>query len=558
MADEEKAKAEKLAAAKKRVEALKKKKTAKAGTKKEEAGESSPALKEGKNIETEAEPTTENAIEQEKGVDAPKDAEDTIAELGKATTAAQQSRMRSSSFRQASGGLPSPGYGFPTDGDTAPAIYQKQAARIDELEKENKRVAKEASEAEKRWKKLEDELEDLRDADSPVAMKASQLAPSNSSGEVEKLRTEIAALQRQNSQLQTQSTRRHVSSPSMSGITPPGQEAALAAKDSTIESMEFEISNLRAQMERIASGSSVEREQIAALEDKLARSERSAATAQRELGDLKKNLQHTTAKAIKEGSERTSAETKLRTLEREADDAKTNNLELQKKVDALEKKAATLATLHKEHDARFQTQKRDLEKAEKTATESRSKLAHAENEAWRLREEKEQSKKRDAQGVDDDGVDELENEGRQRLEKKVRELEGEVHELRKGIWRERRTELDGGDGSGAGFTDVDLGGMSPNRQRSLAPGARGISDYITSGLNAITGASANDGVLLDDDDDMDFDEDAFRLAQEEEAKKRIERVKEIKRGLKSWEGWRLDLVENRKDGSEGIGEIFEI
>ena len=58
--------------------------------------------------------------------------------------------------------------------------------------------------------------------------------------------------------------------------------------------------------------------------------------------------------------------------------------------------------------------------------------------------------------------------------------------------------------------------------------------------------------------DMDFDEDAFRLAQEEEAKKRIERVKEIKRGLKDWEGWRLDLVENRRGGGEGIGEIFEI
>ena len=57
---------------------------------------------------------------------------------------------------------------------------------------------------------------------------------------------------------------------------------------------------------------------------------------------------------------------------------------------------------------------------------------------------------------------------------------------------------------------------------------------------------------------MDFDEDAFRKAQEEDAKKRIERIKEIKRTLSNWQGWRLDLVENRRGGGEGIGEIFEI
>ena len=42
------------------------------------------------------------------------------------------------------------------------------------------------------------------------------------------------------------------------------------------------------------------------------------------------------------------------------------------------------------------------------------------------------------------------------------------------------------------------------------------------------------------------------------AKKRIERVKEVKRALKNWEGWRLDLVENRRGGGEGVGEIFEV
>lgn len=349
----------------------------------------------------------------------------------------------------------------------------------------------------------------------------------------------------------------------MSVTAPPNIDAVLQSKNSTIESMEIEISNLRAQLDRVASGSSVEKEQITALEDKLARSEKSAATAQRELGDLKKNLERTTEKAVKEGSERTSAETKLRTLERDAEEAKTHSEELQKKVDALEKKVATLATLHKEHDARFQAQRREREKAEKEATDLRSRLASAENENLRLREERERAKKRDAEGIDDDGVDELENEERQRLEKQVRELEAEVHELRRGVWRERRKELDGAEpgitSPGSRFTDVDLGGgISPNRHRGHQ-GGKGIGDFFTSGFNAITGAvpQGDDG-LLDDDGGLDFDEDAFRIAHEEEAKKRLERVKEVKRGLKNWEGWRLDLADNRRGGGEGLGEVFEI
>jgi len=126
-------------------------------------------------------------VEDEKEPEVTKDAEDTVSELGRGTShqrapsISQQSRMRSSSFR--SGGLPSPGYGFPTDGDTAPEIHRKQAIKIEELEKENKRLAKEASDAEKRWKKAEEDLEDLRDAEGDLAKGAA----GGSSSEVEKL-----------------------------------------------------------------------------------------------------------------------------------------------------------------------------------------------------------------------------------------------------------------------------------------------------------------------------------------------------------------------------------
>lgn len=91
-----------------------------------------------------------------------------------------QSKMRSSSFRRQSlsqgplspntNGAKSPD--LPTltpDGDSINSIYRKQAARLDELEKENRRLAKEAQENERRWRKAEEELEEIREASGEVA-----------------------------------------------------------------------------------------------------------------------------------------------------------------------------------------------------------------------------------------------------------------------------------------------------------------------------------------------------------------------------------------------------
>lgn len=52
-----------------------------------------------------------------------------------------------------------------SEGETAPEIYRKQVARIEDLERENKRLAKEATDAEKQWRKAEEELAELREAD---------------------------------------------------------------------------------------------------------------------------------------------------------------------------------------------------------------------------------------------------------------------------------------------------------------------------------------------------------------------------------------------------------
>ncbi|KAF5023008.1 hypothetical protein F66182_4927 [Fusarium sp. NRRL 66182] len=583
MADaEEKARREKIAAAKKRVEQMKKNK--KKGSvpkqpKQEQAespapepvAESADALpasdkkapEEPIVEKTEEKPPkdTVSAVKKDDGgddsesdseSDSDSDGDDDDEASPSATPSlAQQSKLRSTSFR--AGSIPSGGAASPSpfspDGETAPDIYRKHMARIEELEKENKRLSKEASDSEKRWQKAENELADIREADVEESGKMG----GHEDGLWDSLKTQVAALQRQNTQLQQQVSRGsgHGHRPSVSVATPPADlKAELEAKTATIESMEIEISKLRAQAERHASGSTSEKEQVAALEDKLARAEAAAGKAQRELQDLKRNLERTAEKAVREGSERTSAETKVKTLEHELEEVKHARDELEKKIEALERKAATLTTLHKEQDSRLQALKKEKEKAEHDVTELRSRLEKLEGENTKLRGRKSLE---GGGGLDDEGVDELEDEERQKLERKIRALESEVHELRSGAWIGKRREMEA---VSPGFHDVDLSpghAMSPTQRRKS--GAGGIGDFFTSGLNALAGGGDDEFL---EDDDMDFDEDAFRKAQEEESKKRIERIKEIKRSLKHWEGWRLDIVENRRGGHEGVGEIFDV
>lgn len=328
--------------------------------------------------------------------------------------------------------------------------------------------------------------------------------------------------------------------------------------------MEMEISNLRAAIDKSSSSTTTRSDQVSALEDKLDRAERAAGAAQRELIDVKKSLQRASEKAVKEGSERTSAETKIRSLGREAEESKTSANESLKRVETLEKKLVALTNMHKDADGRRQAGERERERLEKEAGDMRRRLAGLENENLRLREERERMRKKEASGADDEGVDELEDEERRRLESKVRSLEGEVYELRRGVWREKRRELGSADGEdgmtspGSKFDDVDLTGGSPSyRRQSLAGRGSSFSNVLSSGFNAFTGGATRDSLDPFDGNDDEFDEDAFRLAHEEEARKRIERVKEVKRGLKQWEGFRMDVVDVRVGGG-GVGEIFDV
>lgn len=157
------------------MEELKKKKTKKAAgsSKKEKAEPTAAEPSASKDKDTEAEPTTPADPATEDTKEDEKEATEAIAEQPASPTAsqpslAQQSKLRSASFRQGSvsagNGPLSPSAEAP-EGETATDIYRKQHARIEELEKENKRLAKDSTDAERRWKKAEEELADLRETE---------------------------------------------------------------------------------------------------------------------------------------------------------------------------------------------------------------------------------------------------------------------------------------------------------------------------------------------------------------------------------------------------------
>lgn len=371
----------------------------------------------------------------------------------------------------------------------------------------------------------------------------------------------------------------------------------LESKSTTIEAMELEISNLRAQLTSQSSSNSAHENQLAALETKVSDGQTALEKAQRELADTKQALTRASEKAVKEGVDKTSTETLIKTLQREIEELKNEKGESDKKIETLDKKLQAMGNLHKESETRHQARLRESEKTDKETAVLRKKLASIENENLRLREERDRMRKRDAGGADDEALDELEDEERQRLERRIRDLEGEVFDLRRGVWEERRQELAGqqfpeeggessGDAAANAFDDVDLVGGRPDhaRRRSMALQQQhsSFSTVLSSGIAAFTGTGSNRSragssnppyphapatrgsleLLSEENFEDEFDEAEFARAQaEEEARKRVEWVREIKRKLRDWQGWRLDLVDSRA-GAEGagvgMGEIFEV
>jgi alanyl-tRNA synthetase len=251
-----------------------------------------------------------------------------------------------------------------------------------------------------------------------------------------------------------------------------------------------------------------------------------------------------------------------------------------------------LAKLHKETESRTAARLAATESRAREARLLTAGLAAAGAEAIRLREERERSRKArgDALATGVEGLDALEDEATAKLQRRIRELEGENFELRRGAWREKRRDLQPSvtdvDSDGREvvpsaveeFDEVDLSGSGKPRtqQHNQRQKHSSFSTVINSGLAAFRAAASvspvqrqgrprQDSLLEEFDDDGEeggFDEAAFAAAQrEEEARKMVEHVREVKRGLSKWKGWRLDLVDSRRalgGGGGGWGDVFEV
>jgi predicted nucleic acid-binding Zn-ribbon protein len=481
--------------------------------------------------------------------------------LGRQPSVSLQSKIRSTSFRD--------------NGPLSPAALSgNPVARIEELERENRRLARESEEHEKRWRRVEEELEEVREEN------ATKSVGSDADGEIRRLRAEIEALRRRTSTTAAVS-RRESSADDASIETLKGD---LERKDSTIADMQLEISRLRRQLSSQTEGCETHGEQIAALQASLSSTEAKLGKLETELSDTKKALSKASEKAVLDGTERTSKDTKIRTLERELQEAVAQRDELVKKAEQLDKKVEAMNKLHREAESRHASKLAAAEASARELPALRAKIERAESENARLREKHKRVMSGDAGG---EGLDELEDEERQKLERRIRELEGEVFDLRRGVWRDKRVALqprgDEGesrtslDPAGAeDFDEVDLtgSGNASSRRRSFAnqhaqQRHSNFAQVLNSGLAAFRASTASPGTqqtrprndsLLQEFDDDTFDENAFAHAQrEEEARKMVEHVREVKRGLKQWAGWRLDLVDARRAGvGVGFGDIFDV
>lgn len=177
-----------------------KKKKAKAGPAKKKEDKAEPDAEEPTTAETE-ETKDEGPVENDEATEeSSRPEESSKASHGRQPSMSIQSKLRSESFRKASGPI-SPGVTSPilslSPGEGAHEIYKKQAQRIEELERENDKLQSDSQEADTRWRKLEVELQELREADGDAtALKTKAEQAEKNAEEVEKLVRVIASLHR--------------------------------------------------------------------------------------------------------------------------------------------------------------------------------------------------------------------------------------------------------------------------------------------------------------------------------------------------------------------------
>lgn len=336
-------------------------------------------------------------------------------------------------------------------------------------------------------------------------------------------------MKRQNEQIQTQ--KRRTSSVSISHKAANGGNddltAQLTAKANTIDSLTLDLSNTRHEANA----------RITALEASLAAAESAskAAEAERDAARMRAGT-----------SKQPSTDEVISTEETPASSDATENLDLAAalsaaaaaaaRATALEKKIEALTALHRDTDSRNSTQlaarTKDADRARQEAADLRARLREMSNENARIRGRASNNAYESAADLGE--MDEVDLNERGFLDaREAANLLGRGAEQAYGALSNVFSAFSGGGGAPA----------DPGRRRSSARATGRPSLDV----------GTDDG--LQDFDEDEFDESAFRAAQEDEARKRLERVRDAKRKLEDWRGWRVDMVEVRGGVQAGVFDV---
>jgi len=302
--------------------------------------------------------------------------------------------------------------------------------------------------------------------------------------------------------------------------------AQLASKTNTIDSLTLDLSNSRHESNA----------RIASLEASLAAAESASQAAEAERNAAR--LQAATGRQV-------ATDEAIMTDEKPAPSDATESPELAAalsaataaaaRATALEKKIEALTALHRDTDSRSSTQlaarTKDADRARQEAADLRARLREMSNENARIRGRA--SNNAYDLPADLGEMDDVDLNERGFLDtREAANLLGRGAEQAYGALSNVFSAFSGG-GTPAG----------PGRRRSSvrAVGRPSLD------------AGTDDG--LQDFDEDEFDESAFRAAQEDEAKKRLERVRDAKRKLPDWRGWRVDMVEVRGGTQAGVFDV---
>lgn len=320
--------------------------------------------------------------------------------------------------------------------------------------------------------------------------------------EREKVKQELEAKEREKSHLATQLGAKDKTIAELRSAQAGGaDQEVLMRKEELIGDMEMELNKLRHELER----TQVEKKEA----------EERGKEREKENAELKEKLQSVEAELEKVKKEKEAAGP----VEKELEDAKEQLEDV--KLD-LEKAMEEVSGLKKERDAAQAAQKEAETKASEAARIASEKSTKAQDLEDQLTEERKKTAalegRMQGESTDDDGVDELEDAERKRLRDRIKTLEDQLTKST----------------------------SAPQTGR-----ARGMS-------------LISEGSLLSDDVDYgELMKREMKVQQDKEAERkrfeaeRLERIREVKRGLENWRGWRMDLT--LLGGSpNGLGEMFEV